>query len=65
MKLDEEKNLIIDPPGGWKYGFPKPLPKGVEDVNKWLVENGYPEEEIKKYGEHFYCRYWSQPQENN
>jgi hypothetical protein len=52
------KILIIDPPSGWKYGFPKELPEGIKDTNKWLVENGYPQHEIDSYGDHFYCRYW-------
>jgi len=47
---------LIDPPGGWRYDFPKPIPDDVKDVNKWLVENGYPQEEIDKHGEHFYYR---------
>ncbi len=54
--------MIIDPPGGWKYGFPKPIPDEVIDEGKtieWLVENGYPKSEIDSYGDHFYCRYWS------
>jgi len=50
----------IDPPAGWRYGFPKVLPEGVEDLREWLVENGYPREEIDKMGEHFYCRYWNE-----
>lgn len=49
---------IIDPPSGWKYGFPKPLPDEVEDVLEWLVSEGYPQSEIDKCGKHFYCRYW-------
>ena len=49
---------MIDPPSGWKYGFPKPIPEDVTDVNKWLVENGYPQKEIDEYGEHFHCRFW-------
>ncbi len=52
------KTRIIDPPSGWKYGFPKPIPDDIKDVIPWLVENGYPQEEIDKLGEHFYCRYW-------
>jgi len=47
----------IDPPSGWMYGFPKLLPDNVVDVNKWLVENGYPQSKIDSYGEHFYCWY--------
>ena len=53
------KKLMIDPPSGWKYGFPKPIPKKRrKDVNAWLVEQGYPQKEIDNLGEHFYCRYW-------
>ncbi len=28
------------------------------DPLKWLVENGYPQEEIDSCGKHFWCRYW-------
>ena len=49
----------IDPPSGWKYGFPKELPDGVEDINQWLIENGYPKQEIEEYGEYFSCIYWT------
>ena len=52
------KVTMCDPPSGWKYGFPKPIPEGIEDVKGWLVENGYPQEEIDKCGEHFWLRYW-------
>lgn len=54
---------IIDPPSGWRYGFPKALPEPKpDDINKWLVDNGYPQSEIDKLGEHFYCRYWDAPE---
>ena len=56
--------LMCDPPSGWKYGFPKPIPESVEDVKDWLVENGYPQEEIDKCGEHFYCRHWESDDDN-
>ena len=57
------KTKIIDPPSGWKYGFPKPIPEGIIGKGEvplvtWLVDNGYPQEEIDKLGEHFYCRFW-------
>ena len=52
------KVTMCDPPSGWMYGFPKPIPEDVEDVKGWLVENGYPQEEIDKCGEHFWLRYW-------
>jgi hypothetical protein len=53
---------MIDPPSGWRFGFPKELPDNVKDVMKWLVENGYPKSEIdlfkNKKGEveYFYYR---------
>jgi len=51
--------LIIDPPSGWKYGFPKPIPEDRrKDSLVWLVEQGYPQSLIDYLGEHFYCRYW-------
>jgi hypothetical protein len=56
---------IIDPPSGWKYGFPKPIPEDrLKDVIVWLVEQGYPKETIDSFGEHFYCGYWEQSEED-
>jgi hypothetical protein len=39
----ETEVLFIDPPSGWKYGFPKPAPTPPKDMNAWLVANGYPQ----------------------
>jgi hypothetical protein len=51
---------MIDPPGGWKYGFPKVIPPEHQTRTlAWLVENGYPQAEIDSHGKHFYCRYWN------
>jgi hypothetical protein len=53
---------MIDPPGGWKYGFPKVIPVDHQTRTlAWLVEEGYPQSEIDSYGKHFYCRYWNLP----
>lgn len=68
------KQIMCDPPSGWKYGFPKPLPEHLayglsanstdefnnygETVMEWIVKEGYPQEEIDKCGEHFWLRYW-------
>ena len=52
--------LMIDPPSGWKYGFPKPIPYDVTDTIAWLLENGYPQKEIEIMGKHFFCRCWEQ-----
>jgi len=55
---------MIDPPSGWRYGFPKEIPQSVLDsgkVLKWLSENGYPQSEIDvfkdKDGEYPYFVY--------
>jgi hypothetical protein len=50
---------MIDPPSGWKYGFPKPIPENITDLDSWLIENGYPKEIIDELGEYFFCRYWN------
>ena len=55
------KTLIIDPPGGWRYGFPKPIPDKMiiasEAVfGEWLVENGYPRDRL--FEALRYSRYW-------
>ena len=38
---------MVDPPSGWKYGFPKPMPEGIENKRQWFIDEGYPEETIK------------------
>jgi hypothetical protein len=56
--------LIVDPPSGWKYGFPKPYFKNeIEtetEVKNWLVENGYPQSEIDSLGNSFHIRCWQE-----
>jgi hypothetical protein len=57
--MTKKKVMMIDPPSGWLYGFPKVLPDPKpESMHEWLVGNGYPQEEIDKMKEYFYCRYW-------
>lgn len=55
------KRLIVDPPSGWMYGFPKPYPDGVqlgddEAFCAWLLKEGYPEEMLDLAVNH--SRYW-------
>ena len=53
------KALVIDPPSGWKYGFPKPVPKDhhkEEVLSAWLIENHYPKEMVKLALQ--YSRFW-------
>lgn len=56
-QIDKDKKMI-DPPSGWMFGFPKAIPNDVTDVNKWLVENGYPQKMIDDLGEYFFVREW-------
>lgn len=59
-KFGHETGIVIDPPSGWKYGFPKLLPTNMDgiDIYDWLIENGYPKEEADKFPEGIPCRYW-------
>ena len=57
------KRLMCDPPSGWKYGFPKPIPFEVSEnggTQSWLLENGYPQSEIDACGDYFFVRFWEQ-----
>lgn len=56
------KVTMIDPPSGWRYGFPKPLELRYPEqkVTEWLVEQGYPQREIDSCGDYFFCRYWEE-----
>lgn len=56
-----EENQFIDPPSGWKFGFPRILPKEVKteaQLKKWLLEVGYPEKDIELALK--YSRYWNE-----
>lgn len=54
------KTLMIDPPSGWKYGFPKPVPEAFFDegfdLGNWLVACGYPAKDVPLAIK--YSRYW-------
>jgi hypothetical protein len=50
--------MLIDPPMGWKYGFPKKLPDPKpENVLEWLFSEGYPRYLYEDLKTCFYCRY--------
>jgi hypothetical protein len=56
--MTEDNELIsIDPPSGWKYGFPKTITveeyEKIDSLKEWCIENGYPAEEADSYGEYF------------
>ena len=57
--------MWIDPPAGWKYGFPKVYDKSVDgDCTAWMLKNGYPQREIDSCGDHFHVRMWEYVDEN-
>lgn len=54
--------VSIDPPSGWKFGFPKSV--SLEEFNdkkfdfrEWLLSNNYPEEDIELAFK--YSRFWT------
>lgn len=57
--IGTKMKVYIDPPSGWRYGFPKLFDPDVEkDVMEWIVREGYPQEEIDRLGKSFYFRSW-------
>ena len=53
-----KQRMWIDPPSGWKYGFPK-IWDGGGQLEEWLLEEGYPQREIDSCGEYFFVRQWN------
>lgn len=46
---DEEiiAGQLVDPPNGWRYGFPKIYnPKPNETLKQWFIRMGYPENRV-------------------
>lgn len=55
MDADE---LLVDPPSGCRFGFPKVWNRKTHpDMKAWLVENGYPEKAANQ--ESLICRFMS------
>ena len=49
----------VDPPEGWRHGFPKIWDQAeYSNMFSWLNWAGYPKELRKSYGIYFYCRQW-------
>jgi len=60
-----KKITYIDPPSGWKYGFPKPIPDPRPiDMVSWFLSEGYPKELIDQ-GMLNHCRGWQEEEEEN
>jgi hypothetical protein len=58
--LSMQSNMIwVDPPEGWKYGFPAIYdPEKDGQMSDWIVRKGYPLLTIKEYGESWAVRCW-------
>lgn len=53
------KDCWVDPPSGWRYGFPKKWNKERDgDMHQWLVDEGYPQSMIDRLGAAFFVRCW-------
>ena len=53
--------IMIDPPSGWRYGFPKRIPESeFHRAEEWMVEHGYPQSEVDQFGAgKVPYRYWA------
>jgi len=51
----------IDPPSGWRYGFPRAMPEDVTDFRQWLIDVGYPEKDVDFAMQ--YSRFWYENEE--
>lgn len=41
--------MVVDPPSGWKYGFPRVYDRpdnAEETIEEWYIRHGYPKSEI-------------------
>ena len=57
-------DTMVDPPSGWKFGFPKKLMQEEREelnftINSWLLKNGYPQYEIDYWKGSVPCRWWN------
>lgn len=62
-KIQNARELFVDPPSGWQYGFPALWNKDTyPELEDFLKAKGYPEDQID-----FACRYMRMwlPQEEN
>ena len=54
---NNQKLILIDPPSGWRFGFPKAVTqeqyKEITSLKEWCIENGYPKKEADSYGKWF------------
>ena len=55
----KSQKIWIDPPEGWKYGFPAIYdPEKDGQMSEWIISKGYPVQIIKEYGDQWHIRCW-------
>ena len=52
----QKQIMMVDPPGGWQYGYPKEYPGNETRYRQQLRESKYPEDQIDFAAQH--SRYW-------
>jgi hypothetical protein len=61
-EITNYKGYTIDPPEGWKYGFPKECKEDCYNMYSWLLDNGYPGSKLLKYQEYCPIRVFKSPE---
>ena len=52
--------LWVDPPEGWKFGFPAIYDPATDgQLSEWIISKGYPVKLIQEYGDVWAVRCWS------
>lgn len=55
----KSNKIWVDPPEGWKYGFPAIYDPDTDgQLSEWIVRKGYPLLTIKEYGDAWAVRCW-------
>lgn len=60
MSSNENTRVWVDPPSGWKYGFPKVYDPVTDNPNvvEWIIDSGYPRKLMESFKDHFHYRTW-------
>jgi glucan biosynthesis protein len=59
QKHDNLPMIWVDPPEGWKYGFPAIYDTDTDgQMSDWIVKKGYPISLIQEYGDAWAVRCW-------
>lgn len=60
MKPKGLRGAMVDPPSGWRYGFPRRCTQTEQQtLEEWFLECGYPKTLIDQ-GMLQYVRYWAE-----